>query len=67
MDLIRRLSVNAPRKALLTIYKSFVRLHIDYGGILYNQPENKNFHNKVVKVQYKVCFAITGAILGIPR
>ena len=31
IDLIRRISVNFPRKALLTIYKSFVRTHRDYG------------------------------------
>ena len=34
IDLIRRISVNFPRKALFTIYKSFVRTHRDYGDIL---------------------------------
>lgn len=52
---------------MLTIYKSFVRLHLDYGGILYNKPENNNFHNKVVKVQYRVCLDITGAVQGTSR
>ena len=36
---MRRLSVNAPRKALLTIYQSFIRPHLDYGDILYDKPE----------------------------
>ena len=34
IGLIRRLSVNLPRNALLTIYKSFIRPHLDYGDIL---------------------------------
>ena len=32
--LTRQLSINLPRNALLTIYKSFVRPHLDYGDIL---------------------------------
>ena len=64
---MRRLSVNAPRKALLTIYQSFIRPHLDYGDILYDKPENKNFQNKLEKVQYRACLAITGAIQGTSR
>ena len=37
---IRRLSINVSRTPLLTIYKSFVRLHLDYGDILYAKPNN---------------------------
>ena len=33
IGIINRLSVSAPRKALLTIYKSFIRPHLDYGDI----------------------------------
>ena len=51
IGLIRRLSVNVPRSALLTIYKLFIRTHLDYGDILYNKPENENFQNKLEKVQ----------------
>ena len=47
IGLIRRLSVNVPKNALLTIYKSFVRPHLDYGDILYDKPENENFQNKL--------------------
>ena len=64
IGLMRRLSVNVPRKALLTIYKSFIRPHFDYKDILYDQPENENFQNKLEKVQYRGCLAITGAIPG---
>ena len=64
IGLIRRLSINLPRNALLIIYKSFVRPHLDYGDILYDKPNNENFQHKSEKVQYR---AITGAIQGTSR
>ena len=67
IGLIRRLSINLPRNALLTIYKSFVRLHLDYGDILYDNPNNENFQNKLEKFQYRTCLAIAGAIQGTSR
>ena len=30
------------RPSLLTIYKSFVRPHLDYGDLIYDQPNNSN-------------------------
>ena len=65
--LIRRLSVNLPRNALLTIYKSFIRPHLDYGDILYDKSSNGNFQSKMEKVQYRACLAITGGIQGTSR
>ena len=67
MGLIKRLSINLPRNALLTIYKSFIRPHLHYGDILYDNPNNKNFQSKLEKVQYRACLAITGAIKGFSR
>ena len=64
---IRRLSFCLPRKALLIIYKSFVRPHLDDGDILYDKPDNLNFESKIEKVQYKACIAITDAIQGTSR
>ena len=60
----KRLSVNLPRNALLTIYKSFIRPHLDYGDILYDKPNNENFQNKIERIQYRDCLGITGAIQG---
>ena len=51
------LSVCVPRKALLTIYKSFVRFHFNYSYIFYDKPGNLN--SEIEKVQYKACIAIT--------
>ena len=62
IGLMRQLSVTVPWNALLTIYKHFVRPHLNYGDILYDKPNNENFQNKLEKVQYRACLTITGAI-----
>ena len=67
IGLMKRLSVHLPRSALLTIYKSFIRPHLDYGDILYDKPNNENFQNKIEQVQYRACLAITNAIRGTSR
>ena len=56
--LIRKLSVIVARKALLTVYESFIRPHVDYGDVLYDIPENKIFRNELEKVQYRACLAV---------
>ena len=53
IGLMKRLSVNLPRSALFTIYKSFIMPHLEYGDILYDKPDNESFQNKTEKVQYK--------------
>ena len=53
-----------PRKSLLTIYKAFLQPLVDCGDIIYNQPQNESFGNKLEPVQYKAALAITGAIQG---
>ena len=67
IGLIRRLSVNVPRNVLLTIYKSFIRPHLEYGDILYDKPNNEIFQNKIEKVQCRAYLAITGAIQGTSK
>ena len=53
-----------PRSALLTIYKSFIKPHLDYRDIIYDKAFNKSFHAKLESLQYKAALAITGAIKG---
>ena len=45
IGVIKKLSNILPRDALLIIYKSFVRPHLDYGDIIYDQPQNESFCN----------------------
>ena len=67
IGLTRKLSVNVPRKVFLTIYKSFIERHLDYGDILCDKPENENFQNKLEKDQYRTCLAMTGVMQETSR
>ena len=49
---------------LLTIYKSFIRPHLDYGDVIYHQAYTASFQQKIESVQYNLALAITGAIKG---
>ena len=64
IGLIRKLQNLLPRTALITLYKAFVRPHLDYGDIIYDQAHNASFHQKLESLQYNVCLATTGAIRG---
>ena len=45
--LLRNFQNIIPRSALLTIYKCFVKTHVDYGDIIYDQAFNNSFHQKL--------------------
>ena len=69
LGILRKLQNLLPRSALITIYKAFIRPHLDYGDILYDQAmiilydqSNMSFHQKLQSVQYNACLAIPGAI-----
>ena len=51
----------------MTIYKSFIKPHLDYDDVVYNQPLNNTFSNKLETVQYNAAVAITTAIKGTSR
>ena len=56
-----------PPGPLLTIYKSFIRNHLDHGDVMYGQHYNNTFHQKLESIQYNAAIAITGAIRGSSR
>ena len=62
--IIKKLRYNLPRKSLITIYQAFSRPLIDCGDIIYDQPQNDSFSQKLESIQYKAALAITGAIQG---
>ena len=64
---IKRLRDILPRDSLVTIYKSFIRPHLDYGDVIYDQPNNDSFSDKIEQLQYEACLAITGTIQGTSR
>ena len=42
--------------------KSFIRPHLDYGDIIYDQSNNQAFSNKLEAVQYNAVLAITALL-----
>ena len=64
INLLRKLNLTLPRSSLLIIYKSFIRPHLDYGDIVYDQPNNSSLSEKIESLQYNAALAITGAIKG---
>ena len=59
-----KLQTLLPRAPLITIYKSFIRPHLDYGDMIYDQTFNMSFHQKMETIHYKAALARTDAIRG---
>ena len=64
IGLLRKFQQILPRQSLITIYKSFIRPHLDYGDIVYDRAFNESFHKNLQSIQYNAAIAITGAIRG---
>ena len=63
MEYLRCNGVSAlSRSLLLTLYKPFLRSHLDYGGVIYDQPDNSSFIQKSEFIQYNAALTITSAI-----
>ena len=58
---MRKPNLLLPRSSLLAVYKCFIRPHLDYGDVIYDQPNLSIQYNTV---QYNAALAITGAIRG---
>ena len=50
------------RQSSITIYKSFIRPHLDHGDNVYDRAFNESFQKDLESIQYNVAIAITGAI-----
>ena len=61
--LLCKLQNNLPRAPLVTIYKSFIRPHLDYGDDLHCHML-KIFHERLESIQYNAALTITGAKRG---
>ena len=64
INVIKSLNNLLPWQALLTIYNSFIRSHLDYGDVIYDQPNNESLCQTIESVKYKAALAITDAIKG---
>ena len=67
ISVIKNLNVTSSYSSLLTIYKSFIRPHLDYGDVIYDRPNNNRLSEKIGSIQYNAALAITGAITETSR
>ena len=51
IGLLRKLNNRLPRSFLITIYKSFVRPHLDYGGVIFDKAYNNSFQQRLESLQ----------------
>lgn len=65
VSVIRKLTKILPQNSVITIHKSFVRSHLDYGDVHYDQPNSKEILcQKTESSQFSTASAIMGAIKG---
>ena len=57
-----KLNLLSPHLSLLTIYKCFIRPHLDYGDVIYDQLNLSSLTKKIESVQCNVALVITSAI-----
>ena len=62
ISVIKELQNKLSTNALLTIYKSFKKPHLDCVDVVYDEPNNESFNGKLEKIQCNSALAITGAI-----
>ena len=56
-----------PRDSHVTIYKSFIKPHLDYANVIFDKPNNITFSNRIESAQYNAALAITGTIRGTSK
>ena len=67
IGLLLKLQDALPRTSFITIFKPFIRPHLDYGGIIYDRAHNTSFHQNIESIQYNGALAFPGAIRGTSR
>ena len=53
--------------SLWLLYKSFIRPHLDYGDVVFDQAFNESFHKRIESLQYSAALVTTVAISGSSR
>ena len=61
---LRKIFHYVSRDFLVTIYKSFIRRHLDYADVIFDKPNNATFSNQIELAQHNAALAITGSIRG---
>ena len=56
IGLLHKLQNLLPRRSLVTIYKSFIRTHIDYGDMIFHQAYNFRYRSIKIRKFSVQCF-----------
>ena len=67
IGLVRKLKLIIAKTVLLTIYRSFLNPHLDYGDVIYDHTFKELFQNNFEPAQCNAAFIIPGAIRGSSR
>ena len=67
IGLLRKFRKILPRSPLITVHISFIRPHVNYGDIVYDQACNVSFHRKSKSIQRNYVLAIIGSTGGTSR
>ena len=67
IGLLRKIQTHFPRAPLITMYKSLIRPHLDYGDMIYDKTFNMSFQQKMKIIQYNAVLSITGVIRDSSR
>ena len=65
--LLHKLQSILPRSSLLTICKFFIRPHLGYGNLIYEEAIDKSFLSRIESIQYNAALAITRTIRSSSR
>ena len=65
--LLHKLKKYLPRGSLVTIHKFFIKTHLNYGDVIFDQAYNNSFHETLESLQYNASLATTGAIMGTTK
>ena len=66
IGLLHKFHNTLTRLPLLTIHKSFIRPHLDYDDVIYDQAYTASFHQKIEFVQYNSSLVQYNSSFGIP-
>ena len=64
INVIKSLMYFLDKLSLQSVYKLFIRPHLYYGDVIYDQPNNESLSQIMESVQYRATLAITCAIKG---
>ena len=67
VGLLQTIKQVIPRPSLIIIYKAFIRPHLDYGDVVFDQAFNNSFNRRLESIQYNTALVITGATREISK